>query len=92
MYEQRAAALTAANAAEAETHVLRAEAAAERAREREQGALADEARAEARRLRGPAADLATARAEMHESWAAVHAARAQALEAPPTTTRAGRRA
>ena len=81
VHQQRAAALLAENAAEAAAHTVMAEAAAERAREREQRALALEARAEAEKLRGPTADLARARAEMHESWAAVHGASAQALEA-----------
>jgi MFS family permease len=80
MYEEQAAALT-ADRSEAEVHRLRAQAAAARAREHEQGAMATEARAEAERLSGPAAELARARAGMHESWSAVHAAQAAALEA-----------
>jgi Major Facilitator Superfamily len=80
MFRERAAALIAAAEAEAQTHAMLAESAAERARARAAG-VAAEARLDAARLRGPAADLARARAEMHESWAAVHAASAAALEA-----------
>jgi hypothetical protein len=81
IHQERAAALLAEHPAEAEMHALMAAAAAERALESEQRALALEAQAEAGQLRGPAADLARARAVMHESWAAVHDAGAQALEA-----------
>jgi hypothetical protein len=81
LYHERAMELASAGKPEGETHALLEQAAGERAREQEQLALAEEARAEAERLRGASADLARARGEMHERWAAVHAARAATLEA-----------
>jgi hypothetical protein len=81
IYDERVAALAAEAPEEAQRHALLAAVAAERAREHEQHALAEVARMEAAGLQGAAAELARARAEMHEQWAAVHAARALALEA-----------
>jgi len=81
IYRERAAALASEGTPEAQTHAMLEQAATERAREQEQLALAEEARMEAERLRGAPADLARARAEMHERWAAVHSARAEAAEA-----------
>jgi MFS family permease len=81
IYRERVAALAAGTPEEGQRHAVLADVAAERAREHEQLALAEVARVEADRLPGAAAELARARAEMHERWAAVHSARALALEA-----------
>jgi MFS family permease len=80
-YEARAAMLISVDDLEAHSHGALAEAAAERVHEHEQRALSHEARAEAERLSGEASNVAVARAALHESWARVHAARAQTFEA-----------
>ncbi|HTX32396.1 MAG TPA: MFS transporter [Solirubrobacteraceae bacterium] len=81
LYEERVAALAAQAEEAVQMHGWLEQAAGEHAQEQEQLALAEHARAEAEKLGGAAGEWARARAEMHERWAAVHAAHAEAAEA-----------